>query len=335
LNFDQAFEMARLAGARFIIWGSFQKSGDTYRFNMVLGDAPNETVRKLRSTKSDLFGIQDDLAAQAKKLIQQAGVAMAADDAPKTVAAAAPVAVSLSNADAGEAPKVASQPPAAAPVTKAAAPKPVMPDPKRQAREIFNNGARMGDYSDKERDCYLKAAQLDPSFAEPYYALGELYFQRQQNREALTNFEKYLVMKPNAAEAADVRTVVAELKKQFGEPAAPPPPAAPGPVSAEAPAAAPDGLVPTAEQAGWSAAKWYNEGLKLEQNDKGRYVDYLRQAIKSDPNFAPAYYNLGYDCYERNQYREAREYFEKYLQLAPKAADAQQIRDLLEVLKKY
>ncbi len=355
INFDQAFELARLAGARFVIWGSFQKAGDTYRFNMVLGDAPNETVKKLRSTKSDLFGIQDDLAAQAKKLIQQAGVAMAADGpvaaapaAPAAPAAGSAVAVTLSTADAPEAQKPAVQaaPVAKAPVAKAVPPPaPPKPDLKRQAREMFNSGARIGDYSDKERDYYLKAAQLDPAFAEPYYALGELYYQRQQNREALTAFEKYLFMKPTAPEATDVRTVIADLKKQFGEPVAapmaPPPGPAAGPAASpaagSAPAAAPvpAGFTPAPEQANWPAARWYNEGLKLEQTDKQKYVDYLKQALKVDPNFPPAYYNLGYDCYERNQYREARDYFEKYLQLAPNAADAQQIRDLLVDLKKY
>ncbi len=314
LGFDQAFELARMGGARFVIWGSFQKIGDVYRFNMVVGDALNETVKKLRSTRSDLFGIQDDLAAQSKKLIQQAG-APVTDDLPKAVTLTVPEAA---------APKPAATVPAGAP--------PV--DRKRQARELFNLGARLGDYSDRERDYYIKAGQTDPDFAEPHYALGEFYYQRQQHKDSLASFETYLRMKPNAPEAGDVRMIIADLRKQLGLPPDAPPVAVPAP--APAPAAAPaGGFIPSAEQASWPAAKWFNEGLKLEQTDKGRYVEYLRQALRIDPNFAPAYYNLGYESYERNQYRDARAYFERYLVLSPSSPDAAQIRELVETLKKY
>ncbi len=319
LTFDQAFELARMAGARFVIWGNYQKSGDAYRFNMVVGDAPAGTVRKLRSTRTDLFGIQDDLSAQAKKLIVHGGEPM-----PMESAVSAPAAIPLSTTSAEPAKR-----------------KPAAPDPRRQARELFNQGVRLGDYSDRERDLYVKATELDPNFAEPYYALGELYFQRQQSPEALAAFETYIRKRPNAPEAVDVRTVIAELRKQLGKPEAslPDAPAARGtaqsaPVASQTAESATSSF-PSDEQKSWSAGHWFNEGLKLEQSDHGRYVQYLNQALKVDPTFAAAYYNLGYDCYERNEYREARAYFEKYIELSPNSSDAPQIRQILDALKNY
>lgn len=321
-GFDEAFDLARSAGARFIIWGSYQQSGEVYRFNMVVGDTSTETVKKLRSTRSDLFGVQDDLSAEAKKIVQQTASAPA-----KAVTLSAPAPEPPAAAPAAKpaaSPQASTQPAPAAPVRKA--------DPVRQARELFNLGVRLGDYSDRERDYYLKASALDPQFAEPHYALGELFYQRKQYRDALGEFERFLKMKPDAPESFGVRTVIAELRRHLGEPepAAPVVTPVPAPVQPE-----PSGFQPSAEQKDWKAARWFNEGLKLETTDRALYLEYLRQAIRTDPSFAPAYYNLGYDFYERNDYPQARAHFEKYLELAPRSADAPSIRELVETLKRY
>ena len=63
-------------------------------------------------------------------------------------------------------------------------------------------------------------------------------------------------------------------------------------------------------------------------------MDTIRKAIEMQPNHALAHMNMGvilFDDYKK--YKEAIPEFEKYLELAPNAQNAPDIRALVEELK--
>ena len=60
---------------------------------------------------------------------------------------------------------------------------------------------------------YEKAAELDPALPEAYRQLGFLYYQQQQNARARDAFQKYLALKPDAADARRIQAYVAELDR--------------------------------------------------------------------------------------------------------------------------
>jgi tetratricopeptide (TPR) repeat protein len=59
---------------------------------------------------------------------------------------------------------------------------------------------------------------------------------------------------------------------------------------------------------------WYNLGLIYADEEEGR--DYFRKCIKANPDFAPAYYWLGYSLCRHRRDKEALPVFEEYLKVA-------------------
>ncbi len=70
--------------------------------------------------------------------------------------------------------------------------------------------------------------------------------------------------------------------------------------------------------------------LRGGEGDGERAETALRQAIEALPEFAPSYRALGIALMKRQQYGEARRLFERYLALAPAAADAAYVKDYLQ-----
>jgi tetratricopeptide (TPR) repeat protein len=58
---------------------------------------------------------------------------------------------------------------------------------------------------------YQKAAEHDPSYAEPQRSLGLLYYTSGKKAEARQAFERYLQLKPNAEDRQQVREYLLEL----------------------------------------------------------------------------------------------------------------------------
>jgi len=66
-------------------------------------------------------------------------------------------------------------------------------------------------------EALLKAKELDPKLADTYYQLALLHFRKGELKEAVSNFEKFLELAPQAAEAEMVKGIIEELKKKIAE----------------------------------------------------------------------------------------------------------------------
>ena len=70
----------------------------------------------------------------------------------------------------------------------------------------------------------------------------------------------------------------------------------------------------------------------LARGDLTGALQALHAAIQANPNYAPAWRGLGIVYEKQGDRGQARAAFKRYLQLAPSAGDADQIRDRLERL---
>ena len=60
---------------------------------------------------------------------------------------------------------------------------------------------------------YLRAADLDPAFPDPFRELGFLYYQQKETARAKEAFQKYLALKPDAPDARRIREYLIELDR--------------------------------------------------------------------------------------------------------------------------
>jgi regulator of sirC expression with transglutaminase-like and TPR domain len=60
---------------------------------------------------------------------------------------------------------------------------------------------------------YDKAAELDPSLAEPHRQLGFLYYQRRDYARASAAFTRYLELRPDAPDAERIKAYLTELAR--------------------------------------------------------------------------------------------------------------------------
>jgi predicted Zn-dependent protease len=84
------------------------------------------------------------------------------------------------------------------------------------ARYYLAEGYRMRNSAGDEaraQDEYQKTTVVAPGFAAAYQALGMLHYRAGRKTEALANFERYLALEPNGAQAAYTRGYIAQLKK--------------------------------------------------------------------------------------------------------------------------
>jgi len=64
---------------------------------------------------------------------------------------------------------------------------------------------------------FQKAIDLDSGFSSPFYQAGIVSVKKGDLKAALQYFETFLKMEPDAPEAAQVKTMIEELKKQIGQ----------------------------------------------------------------------------------------------------------------------
>jgi predicted Zn-dependent protease len=74
-----------------------------------------------------------------------------------------------------------------------------------------HDAAERADLEQKALERYERAAALDPSYADPFRQLGFLYFQQKNTARARAAFEKYLALKPGAADTERIKEYLAEL----------------------------------------------------------------------------------------------------------------------------
>ena len=60
---------------------------------------------------------------------------------------------------------------------------------------------------------YQEALLLEPNHAFTHRGLGELYEGTERNREALTSYEKYLELRPEAIDRFQIRGRIKKLKR--------------------------------------------------------------------------------------------------------------------------
>jgi beta-barrel assembly-enhancing protease len=63
------------------------------------------------------------------------------------------------------------------------------------------------------RESYEQSVALDPAYPDPFRQLGLLYYQQKDPARARAAFERYLALKPDAADAKRVREYLGELER--------------------------------------------------------------------------------------------------------------------------
>ncbi len=63
------------------------------------------------------------------------------------------------------------------------------------------------------REAYERAAELDPTYPDPFRQLGLLYYQSKDNAKAREAFQKYLALKPNASDSRRIKEYLVELDR--------------------------------------------------------------------------------------------------------------------------
>lgn len=180
-------------------------------------------------------------------------------------------------------------------------------DAKRiQAAEWFNRGAALGNNSPEEISYYLKAIEIDPTFAPAHYNLGYIYLYKGMKQEASKEFFEFLKYSDNEFDKEKVKATL----KGMGIVIIPPP------------------------ETGTAPIDWYNAGLKLGDNSDEEAA-YYKKAIEIDPTFAPAHYSLGLLYYRKKMYAEALIPLRQYLIYTTDAEpQKEQIRQIVQYLEK-
>jgi predicted Zn-dependent protease len=63
------------------------------------------------------------------------------------------------------------------------------------------------------RQAYERAAELDPTYPDPFRQLGFLYYQTHEGEKAKEAFRRYLALKPDAPDARRIREYLVELER--------------------------------------------------------------------------------------------------------------------------
>jgi Flp pilus assembly protein TadD len=82
-----------------------------------------------------------------------------------------------------------------------------------------------------------------------------------------------------------------------------------------------------------AAITWFNIGAIAKNSDRNEEaVRAFQKAVELDPAYAAAHKELGYALVKQGDFKGAVAQFNKYLELAPKAADASEIRSMAKQL---
>ncbi|HEV8336963.1 MAG TPA: tetratricopeptide repeat protein [Candidatus Polarisedimenticolia bacterium] len=84
-----------------------------------------------------------------------------------------------------------------------------------------------------------------------------------------------------------------------------------------------------------ASVTWYNIGAIAKNNDKNPdAVRAFKKAVELDPKYAQAHRELGYALVQQGDFNGAVEHFKKYIELAPSAPDAGQIKSMVQQLSR-
>ena len=181
------------------------------------------------------------------------------------------------------------------------------------AVEWFERGNLYFNRGDYERAIheFKKAVELSPNWDRAFFNLALIQEKTNQYNDALANFEMYLKLSPNAADAKSVRGKIYELEYKAKIDSSKRP-------------------LPRDEDAerhliyGNTAFKERNIPLAIQA---------YKKAMELSPKLASVYYNLGLAQEQAGQYDESISNLKKYLILAPNAADASYVRSKIDILE--
>ena len=209
--------------------------------------------------------------------------------------------------------KLTSKTEAQARAQAAAAPKMSSSD---KAVLSFNSGVEALQAGDKAaaETKFLEAVKTNPDLPAGWQALAQLSYEKKDWAKVIEYGQKatdldpsltdlYQMMGSAATQAGD-KAKAAEFAKAYAE-------------------ANPD----SPEILYNKAVEFYNKG-KMKDAEAA-----LDKAVAAKPDFANAHYLLGMACFNQNKKPQAKEHFEKYLELDPNGKEAGTVKELLPLLK--
>jgi len=189
--------------------------------------------------------------------------------------------------------------------------------PKIDEDKDFNEGIdffKQGKYKEAI-DSFLKAADKFPDSVEVLYNLGVSYLRSGNSENAISTLEKAIQLKQDIIE---VYFALGECYFTIGK----------SDKAMEAFSKAID-FQPN------NAKAYYNLGIVYYKYDKtDEAIGFLEKAIELDPAFSSAYYQAGLVNIKKGDLRKAIKYFEDFLKLEPNAPETNQVKTMIEELKK-
>ena len=193
-----------------------------------------------------------------------------------------------------------------------------------------------------------KALALKPDQQGAHFYLGVAYSQMGQDAEALKEFEAEIPLSPNQdsaySNAAAIYEKQGNLDKalEYYKKAAEISPNRPELHASMASIYEKQGNQ-AAAQAEYKAladadpahasVTWFNIGAIAKNSDRNEEaIKAFQKAVELDPAYAAAHKELGYALVKQGDFKGAVAQFNKYLELAPKAADAGEIRTMAKQL---
>jgi Flp pilus assembly protein TadD len=193
-----------------------------------------------------------------------------------------------------------------------------------------------------------KAVTIKPDMSGAHFYLGVAYAQMGQDAEALKEFEAEIPISPDQdvaySNAAGIYEKQGNLDKALeyykkAAEIAPNRPELHADLAAiyekqgnQAAAQAQYRALAEADPA-HAAVTWFNIGAIAKNNDRNdEAVKAFQKAVELDPGYAAAHKELGYALVKQGDFKGAVAQFNKYLELAPKAPDAGEIRTMAKQL---
>jgi tetratricopeptide (TPR) repeat protein len=189
------------------------------------------------------------------------------------------------------------------------------PTPEAAAR-LFNHG--VGDLRAGDRESakarFQAAMEMDPELAAAYTGLASLNLEDGNYDEALAIADRLLALDPGNAEGLGIRY---EAYRRMGDEAAA------NAALDELQAADPERIVDAYYQQG---ILLFNDGAAQEA------VAAFERVLSADPEHARAHYQLGRAYLSAGEYEKAKQYLQRFIEMAPEDPEVPSAREMLSYL---
>ena len=185
---------------------------------------------------------------------------------------------------------------------------------RNQAVKAYNAGAAAYEAREMEKAkaSFLEAIAADPTLAEPFLVMADIYLTEGAPQEAADAAEKFLALKPGDHSG---QMLAYEAYQKLGN---------------EAKIDELRAILGNTDAAPQLAVQTYNEGaVATQKGDNETAIRKFRAALTLDPNLAEAHAALGSVHYNQQEYDLALEAIEKTLALKPDHLGATRTRYLI------